>query len=241
MLLSFVGPTQSILIANTAITAEAATIKINKPKASLVKGETLKLKISGTKSKVKWWSSKPKVASVTTKGIVKAKKKGLAKIKAKTNNKTYTCNIKVESPKLNRASLTLKTGNSYQLKLTGTKEKFSWSSSNGEIAAVSKNGNVTAMATGTCTVYATIRKIKYSCNVLVESHIPPDSVPGQDTEPNPGTETEPEEIAYVWLPATGRKYHKIPNCGNMNPNKATKVSLSEAISKGYDKCETCFN
>ncbi len=44
---------------------------------------------------------------------------------------------------------------------------------------------------------------------------------------------------YVWLSATGTKYHSIPNCGNMNPNKARRVTKSSAISSGYKACKNC--
>lgn len=44
----------------------------------------------------------------------------------------------------------------------------------------------------------------------------------------------------VWLSATGSKYHRINNCGRMNPNKARSVSLDEAIRKGYDACDKCY-
>ena len=44
----------------------------------------------------------------------------------------------------------------------------------------------------------------------------------------------------VWLSATGSKYHKINNCGNMNPNKATQVTEAEAIAKGKQKCSKCW-
>lgn len=44
----------------------------------------------------------------------------------------------------------------------------------------------------------------------------------------------------VWLSATGEKYHSIPNCGRMNPDKARQVSKSTAISQGYTACKKCF-
>ena len=43
----------------------------------------------------------------------------------------------------------------------------------------------------------------------------------------------------VWLSETGSKYHRINNCGRMNPNKARQVSLEEA-SASYGKCKNCF-
>ena len=43
----------------------------------------------------------------------------------------------------------------------------------------------------------------------------------------------------VWLSATGSKYHNKPNCGNMNPNNARQVPLSEA-QRNYDPCKNCY-
>lgn len=44
----------------------------------------------------------------------------------------------------------------------------------------------------------------------------------------------------VWISATGSKYHSKSNCGNMNPDKATQKSESEAISQGYEACKKCW-
>ncbi len=44
----------------------------------------------------------------------------------------------------------------------------------------------------------------------------------------------------VWIPATGEKYHSIPNCGRMNPDKARQVTKSEAESMGYGPCSKCY-
>ena len=44
----------------------------------------------------------------------------------------------------------------------------------------------------------------------------------------------------VWIPATGEKYHRIPNCGRMNPDTARQVSKSEAESMGYTPCKKCY-
>lgn len=46
--------------------------------------------------------------------------------------------------------------------------------------------------------------------------------------------------AMVWLSATGSKYHSIPDCGNMNPNKARQVSKSSAEAQGYGACSKCW-
>ena len=80
-------------------TAEAAKIKLNKTTVYLLKGKTVKLKITGTKKKVTWKSSKKKVATVSKKGKVKAKKVGTATITAKVKGKKYKCKVIVETKK----------------------------------------------------------------------------------------------------------------------------------------------
>ena len=69
-------------------------------------GKKAKLKVKGTKKKVKWSSSKKKIATVTKKGVVKAKKKGTAKIVAKIGKKKYTCKVVVKAKK--KAKITSK-------------------------------------------------------------------------------------------------------------------------------------
>lgn len=43
-----------------------------------------------------------------------------------------------------------------------------------------------------------------------------------------------------YLSATGSKYHRINNCGRMNPNKATQTTVSNAEAQGYGKCSKCW-
>ena len=76
-----------------------AKVKLNKKKLVLTVGKKAKLKVKGTKKKVKWYSSKKKIATVTKKGVVKAKKKGTAKIVAKIGKKKYTCKVVVKAKK----------------------------------------------------------------------------------------------------------------------------------------------
>lgn len=52
-------------------------------------------------------------------------------------------------------------------------------------------------------------------------------------------QTAPIE-AMVWLSATGSKYHNKPNCGNMNPNNARQVTLSEAQRYTDGPCKNCY-
>lgn len=93
---------------SNSVTAQAATIKINKKKVTLKQGKTVKLKIKGTKKKVKWSSSKKAVATVSKKGVVKAKKPGKAIITAKIGKKKYKCKVTVKK-KTNKTTKTPKT------------------------------------------------------------------------------------------------------------------------------------
>lgn len=53
----------------------------------------------------------------------------------------------------------------------------------------------------------------------------------------PPVETSSE---MVWQSATGSKYHSIPDCGRMNPNKATEITIESAEAKGLGRCSKCF-
>ena len=48
------------------------------------------------------------------------------------------------------------------------------------------------------------------------------------------------EGTMVWLSETGSKYHSIPDCGRMNPDKARQVTESDAESMRYGRCHNCF-
>ena len=61
-----------------------------------------------------------------------------------------------------------------------------------------------------------------------------DPVPEQEESNNADLGT------MVWIPATGEKYHSIPNCGRMNPDTARQVSRSEAEAMGYGPCSKCY-
>ena len=82
-------------IADTAITAQAATVKLNKTKLNLDVGEVSTLKITGTKKTVKWTSSNKKIATINKEGKVKGIKRGTATITAEVAGKKYTSKVSV--------------------------------------------------------------------------------------------------------------------------------------------------
>lgn len=142
----------------------------------------------------------------------------IAAINTNTKNSVTLTQSRKTTIKLNRTSLVLTKGQKYQLKLSGTTRKAKWYSSNKSIATVSKTGKVTAKKAGTTFITAKINGVSYKCKLTVKAKT-------QNT---------------VWLSATGNKYHKIPNCGRMNPNRARKVNLSYAKAHRYTPCSKCF-
>ena len=88
-----------------------SSIKLKKGKtvtAYICTTELAKLKIPG--SKFKWKSSNKKVATVSSKGIVTAKKKGKTTITAKKGKTTYKCKLIVETPKLSSKTASIING-----------------------------------------------------------------------------------------------------------------------------------
>lgn len=79
---------------------EASTkIKLSVTEAILQKGDSFTLTVKGTKKKVKWSSSKKKIATVSKSGVVKAKKTGTTYITAKVGKQKIKCKVVVKSKK----------------------------------------------------------------------------------------------------------------------------------------------
>lgn len=58
-------------------------------------------------------------------------------------------------------------------------------------------------------------------------------------ENNPPSASNENEVI-VWRSATGSKYHRIPDCGTMNPQKASQLTRQEAEKAGLEACKKCF-
>lgn len=84
-----------VSVAPFAVNAAVAP-KLSKSKAVMEVDSKLTLKLGDiAATDVKWSTSKKKVATVTSKGVITAKKEGIAKITATYNKKKYTCNVTV--------------------------------------------------------------------------------------------------------------------------------------------------
>ena len=153
-------------------------IKLKKGKtvtAYICTRELAKMKLSG--SKYKWTSSNKKVATVSSKGIVTAKKKGKTTITAKKGKTTYKCKLVVETPKLSKKTSSIIKGKTYRFKVSGTKQKVKWTSSDKSIISINSKGKAIAKKSGTAFITAKVSTYEFSQSVTV-------TVP---TSPTPST------------------------------------------------------
>ena len=172
-----------IIMPQSIVATEAATtVKLKKSSLNLYTGSKYQLQVTGTKSKVKWTSSNKAVATVTSNGLVAAKKAGTATIIATIGSKKYTCKVLIKkgSVKLNKTALKLDLNESETLKLTGTKDKIYWRTSNASVAVVSKSGKVTVQGEGIATITAQVNDNKYTCKVTIKKAVTYEIVDTED-------------------------------------------------------------
>lgn len=170
-------------------TVKVKTVKINKKSVTMVEGDKITLKATlspknTTQKKLVWSTSNKKVATVTSKGVVNAKKKGKATItvKVKGTSKKATCKVtvkalvKVKKITLNKTSISLQEGTSTTLKATltpknTTQKTLQWSTSDKKIATVSSTGVVKAVKKGTATITVKVKGTtkKATCKVTVKA------------------------------------------------------------------------
>lgn len=129
-------------------------------------GNVKKLAVTGTKEKATWSTSNKNVAEVDKNGKVTAKGPGTAKITAKVNGASVTCDVKVL--KISTNELNLKKNETYSLKVLGTDSNIKWYSNKKSVATVDENGVVTAKASGTAKIMAEIDGTIVRCIVTVK-------------------------------------------------------------------------
>lgn len=171
---------------------QAATKKValNRSSLKMIKGTSYQLRLNNNKRKIRWSSSNAKIASVTSKGTVKAVKNGSAKIYAKVSAtgtvtgvkagkttikaaigaKKYTSTITVKNPSftLNASKITLSKGQSYIVKpKAAPTAKITWRSSNRAVASVNTKGVILAKKSGSATISAKANGITRTISITV--------------------------------------------------------------------------
>ena len=162
---------QSVCLVKVQSNAIPVTgITLNKTEVEMDVGKTLQLSvdikpINATDRKISWTTSDQSIATVSSKGLVTAKKAGTVTIIAQVGNKKAVCLIDIEdagiqatSITLNKTSASIVEGNTLDLVATikpdnTTNKKVTWTTSDQNIATVS-NGKVTAKKAGTAIITA---------------------------------------------------------------------------------------
>lgn len=164
------------------------SIRINPSSKTLAAGDTYPLEdviypVTAGGSQVTWKSSDTSVATVTSDGVVKAKKNGTATITCTTiNGKSAKCKITVQTPTksvtLDKSSISIYATQTQRLTPTvspsGASDKsVVWTSSNEKVATVSKTGVVTGVKAGSAVIKCTTKDTgaEAFCVVTVKSRI----------------------------------------------------------------------
>lgn len=167
------------------VKVQAKTVKTSKisglaKKMTVKKGTKTNLKPvitpATSQQKVTYSSSNKKVAIVSSKGVITAKKAGTAKITVKSGSKKVTVTVTV--PKTKTTAITVgekasvKKGKTYSLKAkvvpSNSDEKITYSTSNKKIATVSKSGKIKGVKKGTATITIKSGKVAKKVKVTVK-------------------------------------------------------------------------
>ena len=175
--------------ASFKVTVQKAAVKTTKittttKSLTLAKGATYKKLASSiavtpvtSKEKVTYSSSNKKVATVSSKGVIKAKKAGTAKITVKSGKKKVVVTVKVTGVKTTKlsgvpAGKTVSKGKSFKIKAIATPkntdEKITFKSSNKKVATVTSKGVVKGLKKGAATITVQSGSKKMTCKVTVK-------------------------------------------------------------------------
>ena len=221
-------PAESAILPGTVCVTEAAP-RISSSKLTMIKGQSITLKITGLKKgqKITWKSSNSKIVAVNKAGKLQAKAKGSATITGTVSKRKYTCKVTVQAPKLNKTSVTLKVGQTYQLKLSGTNQKITWKSSNSKIVTVNKAGKLIAKSAGNATVTAQVNGIRFVCKVKIQKKAAPAKPAPTAAPAKPAPTAAPAKPTPTTAPKPGIKLkNHILSKGKKDSDGRVKIELN---------------
>ena len=221
-------PAESAILPGTVCVTEAAP-RISSSKLTMIKGQSRTLKITGLKKgqKITWKSSNSKIVAVNKAGKLQAKAKGSATITGTVSKRRYTCKVTVQAPKLNKTAVTLKVGQTYQLKLSGTNQKITWKSSNSKIVTVNKAGKLSARSAGNATVTAQVNGIRFVCKVKIQKKAAPAKPAPTAAPAKPAPTAAPAKPTPTTAPKPGIKLkNHILSKGKKASDGSVKIELN---------------
>lgn len=153
--------------------------------------------------------------------------------------------------KINKTKASIYVGKTVQLKISGTKKKVTWKSSNKKVATVTSKGKVKGLKKGTAKITATVSKKKYTCKVTVKNKevegtttpiptLPPVVIPSPPvievpTLPPLPKNLETPEVASTNQPTTIPTQNPVVTLGaieacNVNENYTSKNGLTICVN-----------
>lgn len=170
------------LLLLTACNQEPVPLTLDQEEMELMPGETAVLTVQGAKpGEVTWGSNNISVASVDGMGNIAALSPGTAVISVTAGKVSATCTVvvtsepavNVDSLAITPSNLVLDPGEVQQLHLTPVTENEAvvWRSEDSSIAKVDQSGKVTAEASGSTQVSATVAGKRVECTILVATDI----------------------------------------------------------------------
>lgn len=163
-----VSATFTVTVKNPSITAKADSSVIYTKSKTTTKINVVKDGVTGNAT---FRSSNKKVATVSSNGIVKAKKAGKVNITVQVGNHKQVVKITVKKPtmKLVKSSAKLKKGKKVTIKVKAAPvSKVTFKSSNKKVATVSSKGVVKAKKKGTATITVKCNGITKKFKVTVK-------------------------------------------------------------------------
>ena len=225
-----------LLVVCLASLTQAGTVMAKNVK--LRKDNVHVLALGSSYGTVKWSTSNKKVVGIiyqdNTRAVIRAKKKGSAKITAKTGKTSYTCKVTVTTGSGIPKKLTVLVGDKVSFKQNAKKGK--WSSSDKSIASASGKAvskKVTFRKAGTVKITEKIGKKSYKCTVTVLNKN--GTVAGSGTQTGQNSKPNTTQVGGD-KPATDEN---IANTGNENQNSTNQTQPNPTPSKPtYIKEET---
>lgn len=120
------------------------------------------------KGAFKFSTSNKKIVTVTSSGLVTAKKAGKAVITAKSNSVIFKLTVNVRNPRLNYTKKTIKKKKTFTLRIVGGSGKITIKSSNPKVATINAKGKVVGKKKGKTTITIKVCGLKLKCVVTVK-------------------------------------------------------------------------
>lgn len=242
------GTNSTTVWAGAKKTSAPTKIVLNAKQETTAVGCSLTLKVQSVKpanasKKVTWSSSNSKIATVSKKGVVKAKKTGTVTITARSaeNKKAVAkCKIKVykatkKMKLVSEKAYTLEQGESVTLKAKVTSpakgyEPVKWSTKNDKVAKVSRKGKVTAVSAGTTTVIGQSGKKTVKVTITVKEK------QAEQTPDTPKSDNGAQDN-----PSSDKPSQDTPGNDNPKPDEPTPDEPTPSDPTVYTRAEWVHN